>query len=194
MNNLETPALVVDDGRVLARSTEVAEKFGRNHKSVLESIRRLDITPEWRRPNYRPTSYRTAQGKEMRAVEMTRDGFTILVMGFTGKAATAWKVRYIDAFNRMEALLRERPAPAAPAPGTVVVEQAEYIALLKDKIALLERVAQAAPTRRRVTPEEQAEMLRLHALGLGCARIGQRLGHHKSTVSSVLRRAREGAQ
>ena len=41
-------------------------------------------------------------------VEMTRDGFTLLAMGFTGKAAMAWKVRFIEAFNLMEAELAAR--------------------------------------------------------------------------------------
>jgi Rha family phage regulatory protein len=51
-------------------------------------------------PNYGKTSH----------VDMTRDGFTFLVMGFTGKDAAAWKEKYIAAFNAMEAELRE-PAP-----------------------------------------------------------------------------------
>lgn len=43
---------------------------------------------------------------------MTRDGFTLLVMGFTGQKALEWKLQYINAFNRMENIIREKQSPA----------------------------------------------------------------------------------
>lgn len=39
---------------------------------------------------------------------MNRDGFSLLAMGFTGKKALEWKLKYINAFNEMERQLRER--------------------------------------------------------------------------------------
>lgn len=103
--------LVVKDGHPVVRSTDVAEAFGKQHKNVLRDIEALDIPEEFGRLNFEPTSYKSAQGKELPAVEMTRDGFVLLAMGFTGKQATAWKVKYIEAFNAMEQkLLGERQA------------------------------------------------------------------------------------
>lgn len=48
-------------------------------------------------------------GREQRAYLMNRDGFTLLAMGFTGKAALEWKLKYIAAFNEMEKKLAEQP-------------------------------------------------------------------------------------
>lgn len=98
--------LAVKDGHITTTSTQVAEHFGRQHKSVLRAIGRLECSPEFGRRNFAPSSYINDQGKEQPAYRLTRDGFTFLCMGFTGKDAAAWKEKYIAAFNAMEAKLK----------------------------------------------------------------------------------------
>lgn len=56
-----------------------------------------------------PATYEDQQGKERKHYWLTRDGFSLLVMGFTGPAALHWKLLYIEAFNKMEAALKAQP-------------------------------------------------------------------------------------
>ena len=102
------PVLAVLDGRVTTLSTHVASVFGRQHKHVLDAIEvlRADCPEVFSQPNFRPCTYRAGHGRDETAYQLTRDGFTLLAMGFTGKKALQFKLAYIDAFNRMEATLR----------------------------------------------------------------------------------------
>ena len=110
----EELGLTVVDSKVVVSSRVVAEVFGKEHKHVMESIRNLECTEEFGRSNFRPSYYTTIQNKEVPEYLLTRDGFTILAMGFTGPKATQFKEAYINAFNRMEAELRNRHALKAP--------------------------------------------------------------------------------
>lgn len=94
----------------LTNSLLVAEKFGKEHKVVLTAIRKL---LERSAQNcavlgmFSETTYFTEQNKELPMYVMNRDGFTLLVMGFTGDKAFEFKLDYIDAFNRMEKAIKE---------------------------------------------------------------------------------------
>ncbi|MDR7101543.1 Rha family transcriptional regulator [Croceicoccus sp. BE223] len=103
----------------LASSRTVAEIFEKQHKHVLASIDRLiEALPEDHRPNFRPMMETVEVGKgaerEVRSYEMTRDGFCLLAMGFTGVKALEWKVHFLDAFNAMEAELTDPEPTKAP--------------------------------------------------------------------------------
>jgi Rha family phage regulatory protein len=107
--------MIVKDGQVFATSREVAMTFGKKHKNVLRDIQVMEIPDEWRGLNFEPSSYINAQNKQQPMVEMTRDGFTILAMGFTGKAAMRFKLAYIEAFKQMEkALQAQQAVPTLP--------------------------------------------------------------------------------
>ena len=101
----------VVNGKVVCTSLMVAEKFGKEHKNILQSIQNLECSQCFRELNFQLSSYTSVQGKEFPMVQMTRDGFSILVMGFTGKEAMAWKEAYINAFNLMEAELIKSQKP-----------------------------------------------------------------------------------
>lgn len=113
--NLSVPAinpaeLSVISGQVTTTSLHVAEHFGKLHKDVLKRINSLDCSADFRERNFAPTIQEVpgpngALRKEP-AFRMTRDGFTFLCMGFTGKQAAKWKEAYINAFNQMEAQLQ----------------------------------------------------------------------------------------
>jgi Rha family phage regulatory protein len=107
---LLTPSLTVQDGHPVALSLTVADHFQKKHQHVMESVRRLitEAPGQWGLSNFRPTSYPDSQGRAQPAYNLTRNGFTLLAMGFTGRKALAWKLRYIDAFNAMEAELAAR--------------------------------------------------------------------------------------
>jgi Rha family phage regulatory protein len=86
----------------MATSLQVAERFGKRHDTVLRAIQNLECSPGYRLRNFAESSYLNRQGKTQPMVEMTRDGFVILAMGFTGPQAMAWKESFIEAFNRLE--------------------------------------------------------------------------------------------
>ncbi len=100
---------VFADGRDVARvdSRFVAEVFEKNHRDVLRSIRALTdaesgLSAEFRLRNFAQSTYINEQGRKQPCCQMTRDGFTMLVMGFTGKKAAQFKEFYINRFNEME--------------------------------------------------------------------------------------------
>lgn len=112
VNAGDRPRLVLSEGRFVCDSRDIAVHFGKQHKNVLRDIDKvLEELGEFGRLNFEPSSYRNDQNKVQRAFLLTRDGFTILAMGFTGAEAMAWKVKYIDAFNLMEDELRRIATP-----------------------------------------------------------------------------------
>ena len=69
----------------------------------------MECSPEFNERNFAPVGYKDAKGEIRPAYRLTRDGFAFLAMGFTGKKAAAWKERFLEAFNTMEAaLLRQQ--------------------------------------------------------------------------------------
>lgn len=95
-----------DDGAILKTNSRfVAEVFGRLHKDVLKAVDNLDCSEAFNGRNFAPVEYLDTKGETRRMVEMTFDGFTFLVMGFTGSKAAAFKEAYIAEFNRMRTVL-----------------------------------------------------------------------------------------
>lgn len=101
------------NGVLVADSLEVADRFGKAHKNVLQTIDNLvtNLAAEFSATNAEPESYFIPsdyqnRGKTYKKYLLTRDGFSLLVMGFTGPAALHWKLLYIEAFNKMEQTLR----------------------------------------------------------------------------------------
>lgn len=92
------------NGKPITTSLKVAEKFEKQHKDVLESIRNL-VAEKSAAKFFRETTYKN-RGKKYPMFEMDRDGFSLLVMGFSGKKALQWKIDYIQAFNSMESFIK----------------------------------------------------------------------------------------
>ena len=108
----------------------VAELFEKNHKEVLRDIRKITdplsgLSEEFRQRNFAPSSYRNQQNKKQPCYYLTRDGFTMLVMGYTGQKAMQFKELYIKRFNEMESMIK-----------SLVMARQEF-PLLTDNIKLL---------------------------------------------------------
>lgn len=89
----------------------VAECFEKEHKNVLRDIQRITeptsgLSEEFRQLNFEPSYYRNKQNKRQPCYYLTRDGFTMLVMGYTGQKALKFKEMYIRRFNEMEELIK----------------------------------------------------------------------------------------
>ena len=89
-------------------SLQVAEKFGKEHRNVLQNVDNLLAENPAVKSMFKLSSYKADNGQSYRQFYMNRDGFSLLVMGFTGKKALDWKLQYIKAFNQMEKFIREK--------------------------------------------------------------------------------------
>lgn len=94
------------EGKILASSREVAERFEKESRNVVRDIKNLTAQNCAVKNMFIESTYKNSRGKEYPMYLMDRDGFSLLVMGFTGKKALEWKLKYIDAFNRMEEKLK----------------------------------------------------------------------------------------
>ena len=108
-----SPSVSLHSSRPATTSLEVAKFFSKRHDHVVRSIQDLiSNTPEsFSAPNFGAAEYSDEQGKPRPMFILYRDGFMLLVMGYTGKKALAMKLAYIEAFNRMEEeLARQKEA------------------------------------------------------------------------------------
>lgn len=110
INATRQPVVYIRDGEACANSRDVAAYFDKNHKDVLRAVSMLSCSAQFTERNFTPSSYRDVTGRELPMIEMTKDGFVFLAMGFTGEKAARFKEAYISQFNAMEAELRHRPA------------------------------------------------------------------------------------
>jgi Rha family phage regulatory protein len=94
-----------EKGEFFTTSLDITEKFGKSHKNVLQAIEELSSVAEFSRLNFKPSNY-TKRGKSYPCFNITRDGCALLIMGFIGKEALQWKVKYITAFNKLEKYVR----------------------------------------------------------------------------------------
>ena len=114
MNEMIKNAVELKDGKAVTTSLKIAEVFGKQHKHVIDAIRKIEAPSTFTEPNFRPSEYIDQTGRKLPMYIVTRDGFTLLAMGFTGKAAMQFKVAYIEAFNAMERTIRESAAGNLP--------------------------------------------------------------------------------
>ena len=100
--------------KAVTSSLLIAEKFGKEHKNVMQSIRNLiggTAENSAIAEMFSESTYFNEQNKEQPMFLMNRDGFTLLAMGFTGKKAMQFKLEYIKAFNSMEAQIKSSQKP-----------------------------------------------------------------------------------
>lgn len=127
------------EGKLVVSSREVARNFGKEHKDVLETVRNLIAEKSAVKEIILESQYKSDRGRTYPEYLLTRDGFSLLVMGFTGKEALEWKLKYIDAFNRMESALKERQPQtsiqALQQAVNIMVEQEKRISLVENQVA-----------------------------------------------------------
>lgn len=96
------------NGNDVTTSLLVAEVFGKEHSKVMRDIENLSCSESFRVANFGYTPYTHPQnGQVYHYYEMTKDGFSFLVMGYTGSKAGEFKEKFINEFNRREALLKD---------------------------------------------------------------------------------------
>ena len=163
----DNPIVTIQGDNPTTNTLIIAEHFGKSHKDVLKALRSLiaDCREEFGQRNFAPTPYYDSQGKKQNMYTLTRDGFMLLSMGFTGSNATKLKIAFIDAFNQMEAALRQN----AVMPG-----QVEAVQMQRMKEALLT-----------ANPMWKA-IARYFEMGLTQKEIGRLVNRNVSTVRKHL--------
>ena len=166
-------AMVIQPGESTPRvsSLQITEAFDKNHRDVLRKIKELleECPSDFGERNFALSNYLDSQGKSKPKFLLTRDGFSLLAMSFTGQKATFWKIRYIEAFNDMEKALLPKRLLAVPE-GRALIGQGLKLA-------------------RRLTPERRQDIrraVRYHAMGLCNTEIGLLLGCGRAKVRSLL--------
>lgn len=103
MTNL-TVSVTIINGQIRVTSLDIAEKFDKPHDYILKVIKRLltNLPKNFIAVNFYANEYKDSIGRTLPMYQLTRDAFSLVAMGLTGKEALAWKVRYIEAFNVME--------------------------------------------------------------------------------------------
>ena len=171
MNELAKINVRFEKEQTVTDSRNVAEVFGKQHKHVLDSIRSLEKDV----PNFglmfseseMPDSY----GRLQKVYLMNRDGFTLLAMGFTGAGAMQWKLKYIEAFNQMEAGLNtpERIMARALKIADQTIHSLETrIEEQKPLVEFAEHVSQSAET---VDMGEMAKLATAEGINIGRNRL-----------------------
>lgn len=138
----------VENEQVVTDSRKVAEVFGKEHKNVIQAIENITAENSAVSSMFYETDYTAGTGKHYKMYLMNRDGFTLLAMGFTGKQALEWKLKYIKAFNDMEAELKAKQEPKSQI--DILVESAKALQRQERELARL-----------KLTQDEQAESLRI---------------------------------
>lgn len=95
-----------NDGELVVTSRQVAEDFGKQHQHVTQAIENLISENSLLKSMMMESEYTTERGRNYKEYLLTRDGFSLLVMGFTGSRALEWKLKYIEAFNKMEQAIK----------------------------------------------------------------------------------------
>jgi Rha family phage regulatory protein len=134
-------------GNPVTTSLLVAEKFGKEHKNVIASIKAIIQSAENSAHFYYSTTYKDSRNRQQEMYIMNRDGFTLLVVGFTGPKALQFKLDYINAFNAMErqlkslAILPNFKNPIEAARAWADAEEKRYSNVLRDIKLLIEKKA-----------------------------------------------------
>lgn len=134
MNNLVS----ISNGKPITNSVLVAEKFGKQHKHVISAIDEIIQSAEFSADCklFDKSIYYDNRNRPQPLYLMDRDGFSLLVMGFTGKQAMKFKLDFIGEFNKMETELRSQLKPLTPA--ELLLQQTQLLVEQERKINLIE--------------------------------------------------------
>lgn len=139
------PKIDVIEGTPKTSSRAIAECFGKEHKHVMRDIKALQVSDSFRLSNFGLSQAPDAQGINRPMYWLTKDGFTILAMGYTGQKAMQFKEAYIAAFNAMAERLA---VPATTSQPQIDVQSlvAYQAQLISGQQKLIDRLEQHQPT------------------------------------------------
>ena len=137
------------DGVAVVSSRVVAYDFDKQHHHVTQAIENLISENSLLKNMFIESTYETDRGRTYKEYLLTRDGFSLLVMGFTGKEALQWKLQYIEAFNKMEEQIKQQNNPYAH-----LSKEFQAIIMHDEKIMKLERRVEQMEENAKLDPAE----------------------------------------
>ncbi|MBQ8609910.1 MAG: Rha family transcriptional regulator [Campylobacter sp.] len=196
---------VVNSG-VFTTSLSVAKVFEKRHSDILAQIREFP-KDDFTERNFPLSEYTDSTGRKLPCYNLTRDGFSLLVMGFTGARAYKWKIEFIEAFNKMEAMikaaknndlnLQSKFAEILSALKEKSNEADEYKAkyyeslerensLLRDRLRFKSENLQKST---RLSESEKENIINLYKSGLSQAEICRKTSRSDTAVKDAIRSA-----
>ena len=171
--------LSMQNGEPVVSSRQIAESFEKRHDHVMRDIEDImrGLPKNGDTPMFYKTEYIHEQnGQNYPMYLMNRDGFTLLAMGFTGKAALEWKLKYIAAFNEMEKKLTEQPqltrsqllATALIAAHEELEQKDKQIETMKPKALFADAVSASSQS---ILVGEMAKLLSQNGIQMGQNRL-----------------------
>lgn len=148
--------VAIANGQLVTDSRKVAEHFGKDHNHVMRDIKKLleGVSKIGQTPMFYETTYVNEQnGQTYPMYLMNRDGFSLLVMGFTGQKALEWKLKFLEAFNAMEKEIRKQQAVPKISPNphyrtrmikTAVKDVADTATMIADTFGVKKPMAMTA--------------------------------------------------
>lgn len=187
----------LNENTPVVSSLDIAKHFQRKHKHVLEEIRKMQaICPKsFYGPNFRPIEIdvflpHSGGIRKDPAYQLTRDGFSALVMGFTGKAALLWRIRYIEAFNALEAAILQNQSDEAYQRGLTEARSLPALEVQR-KAAYLDGMKEGQRLQKRRDGLAQTEKaLGYVGKGITLAEAARFVGCAESTLRGRVRRIR----
>ncbi|WP_086245882.1 Rha family transcriptional regulator [Campylobacter devanensis] len=199
---------VVNSG-VFTTSLDVANVFEKRHDNIIAQIRALP-NDEFRYLNFKETERTAKFGAVVRSepyYKISRDGFSLLVMGFTGQKAYKWKIEFIEAFNKMEAMIKEAKnsdlnlqskfaeiLSALKEKSNEADEyKAKYYESLENEVKLLRQVANQSKKEliynTKLSKSEKENIINLYKSGLSQAEICRKTSRSDTAVRNAIRSA-----
>ena len=139
MNDL----VIMKDQQAVASSLQVAETFDKRHDHIIRDIEKLQKDLPNFGEMFLPSNVPDGYGRSRKAYYMNRDGFMLLAMGFTGKKALKFKLKYIEAFNQMENEVKNGgfKVPSTMAEALrLAADQQEQIEAMKPKVNYFDQI------------------------------------------------------
>lgn len=137
--------VVIQNRQPVTSSLQVAESFEKTHNHVLRDIDELKgVVQNWTDLFYEDSYIHPQNKQSYRMYYLNRDGFTLLAMGFTGKKAIQFKMKYIQAFNQMEQQLLDMARPSYEI-GDPVARAEKWIEEEKQRLMLAALVEEQKP-------------------------------------------------
>ena len=168
--------VIMKDQQAVTSSLQVAENFEKSHKHVLEAIdnkiQSAENSADYKKMFCEGT-YQDTRGRNQKMYYMNRDGFTFIAMGFTGSKADTFKLKYIEAFNKMESHIKtggfKVPSTMAEAL-RLAADQQEQIEAMKPKVIFADSVSTSHTT---ILVGDLAKILKGNGINIGAKRLFQ---------------------
>ena len=189
----------VVDGKVFTTSLDIAAVFEKRHADIISKIAELPAD-DFNERNFSLVKYQDQKGEFRPMYKIARDGFSLLVMGFTGEKAYKWKIEFINAFNKMEAIIKNGgitndkftqvlTALSEKSSEADRFRQKYYESLELTNKLLLEKLQGNTNYNKRLSDSEKAEILRLYKNGFLLTEICKKMKRSDAAVRSVIRSA-----